>query len=78
MSKMVREILVTYLCWGCGSTVGRYEESDEQIASKDAWNLCLDCITTSGVSAGRSGPASPALGKKHVSRAPAVTGSKLL
>jgi hypothetical protein len=36
-------IEVTYLCWGCGSQLTRYEPQVEPIPAKEIWNVCLDC-----------------------------------
>ena len=38
-------MLVTYLCWGCGSSISRYEAMDTPIAVKEVWNLCPRCVT---------------------------------
>ena len=48
---MVHEVLVSYLCWGCGSVMTKYEETEERIPSKEVWNLCLDCYAANGTSA---------------------------
>lgn len=37
------KIPVTYLCWSCGSSITRYEETDIPIPAKEVWNLCPDC-----------------------------------
>ena len=37
-------IPVTYLCWGCGSSISRYEATDLPIAVKELWNLCPRCL----------------------------------
>ncbi|MFC1974681.1 hypothetical protein ACFLVA_01550, partial [Chloroflexota bacterium] len=49
------EVLVSYLCWNCGSVMTKYEESEELIPSKEVWNLCLDCCADNGTSACHSG-----------------------
>ena len=38
------KILVTYLCWGCGSSKTVYEESDIPIPAREVWNLCPNCV----------------------------------
>lgn len=36
-------IPVTYLCWGCGSSVTRYEPTALPIPAREVWNICPDC-----------------------------------
>ena len=66
---MVHDILVTYFCWGCGSTTSRYEESDEPVASIDMWNLCPNCRAATGNSSRHSDTTSPMLTKQCTGRA---------
>lgn len=44
------EIPVTYQCWGCGSQVTVYEETDIPVPSMTKWNLCNDCKGDNDVS----------------------------
>jgi len=37
-------ILVTYLCWGCGSSISRYEATDLPMTTQEVWNLCPRCV----------------------------------
>ena len=37
------KVLVAYLCWGCGSEVVGYGETEEQVPSMAIWNLCPNC-----------------------------------
>jgi hypothetical protein len=37
-------IPVTYLCWGCGSSITTEEECDLPIPSREVWNICPSCI----------------------------------
>jgi hypothetical protein len=42
--KEEHQIPVTYLCWGCGSSISRYEAIDLPISVKELWNLCPRCV----------------------------------
>ena len=42
--KEGHRIAVTYLCWGCGSSISRYEAVDLPIVVKELWNLCPRCV----------------------------------
>ena len=42
--KEKHRIPVTYLCWGCGSSMSRYEATDLPIAVKELRNLCSRCV----------------------------------
>jgi len=64
---MVHEVLVSYLCWGCGSVMTKYEETEERIPSKEVWNLCLDCCLNNGTSACHSGTPDHGLINHYVS-----------
>ena len=40
------EVLVRYLCWGCGAEQDVYEDIEEDVGTMkiEHWNLCPDCI----------------------------------
>jgi hypothetical protein len=42
--KEEHRIPVTYLCWGCGSSISRHEATDLPITIKELWNLCPRCM----------------------------------
>jgi len=42
--KEEHRILVTYLCWNCGSSISKYEATDLPITTKEVWNICPRCI----------------------------------
>lgn len=44
VTEKENRIPVTYLCWGCGSSVNRYEATDLPIVIKELWNLCPRCV----------------------------------
>ncbi len=37
------DILVTYLCWNCGSSLTMFEETDVPHRLSRYWNICPDC-----------------------------------
>lgn len=41
-------IPVEYLCWGCGSSVVKQEESDNTVPVKTIWNICPGCLKSIG------------------------------
>jgi hypothetical protein len=53
-------IPVTYLCWGCGSSITTEEERDLPIPSREVWNICPSCIKNKEVNnMGYKGMSSP-------------------
>lgn len=47
------KIPVTYLCWGCGSILTKYEETDVPMPAKEVWNLCSECAKKGAVNGDR-------------------------
>ncbi len=43
MSTDKNVIPVTYLCWGCGGSVTKYEPTDLPIPAREVWNICPAC-----------------------------------
>ena len=43
MANPMNKIPITYLCWGCGSLITTYEDTDLPIPSMEIWNICIDC-----------------------------------
>ncbi len=44
VTKKENRVPVTFLCWGCGSYISRYDATDLPIVIKELWNLCPRCV----------------------------------